>query len=174
MKRARVILKSRHDDMLDESFVAKLQQHHVELDKPKFLEQPVTGTYLRGHIFGKQNWQIPQTKILSLYFLLVWLFYSAAVSMLSEIYKRFPRDMKKSNLFCASFSYNSCLGFFLSIQFLEVKCKIQNTEHFRKTISTEYFVWSPQISPTKICSLRYILALVAKKNKTKKSLFLAK
>lgn len=47
--------------------------------------------------------------------------------MLSEIYKRFPRDMKKSNLFCASFSYNSSQGFFFI--YLVSRSKMQNSKY---------------------------------------------
>ena len=99
------------------------------LINPNLLEQPVTGTYLRGHIFGNRIDKFLRRKFCPCIFvcLFVCLFYSAAVSMLSEIYKRFPRDMKKSNLFCASFSYNSSLGFFFI--YLISRSKMQNSEY---------------------------------------------
>ena len=99
------------------------------LINPNLLEQPVTGTYLRGHIFGNRIDKFLRRKFCPCIFvcLFVCLFYSAAVSMLSEIYKRFPRDMKKSNLFCASFSYNSSLGFFFI--YLISRSKMQNSKY---------------------------------------------
>ena len=142
------------------------------LINPNLLEQPVTGTYLRGHIFGNRIDKFLRRKFCPCIFvcLFVCLFYSAAVSMLSEIYKRFPRDMKKSNLFCASFSYNSSLGFFFI--YLISRSKMQNSKYRTFSKDNKYRIF--YLVTTNFSNkdmLRYILALVAKKNKNQSRYF---
>ena len=90
--------------------------------------------------------------------------------MLSEIYKRFPRDMKKSNLFCASFSYNSSLGFFFI--YLISRSKMQNSKYRTFSKDNKYRIFC--LVTTNFSNkdmLRYILALVAKKNKNQSRYF---
>ena len=142
------------------------------LINPNLLEQPVTGTYLRGHIFGNRIDKFLRRKFCPCIFvcLFVCLFYSAAVSMLSEIYKRFPRDMKKSNLFCASFSYNSSLGFFFI--YLISRSKMQNSKYRTFSKDNKYRIFCLVTTNFSIKDmLRYILALVAKKNKNQSRYF---